>query len=232
LYYPLPHAVKTPVRISQLSERSGVSVPTIKYYVREGLLPPGERTAPNQAVYDETHLRRLALIRSLREGADLSIAAIRRTLTALDAPDGRQRSAHVHTALRALEAERLDPSRPPASPAAQDAADRLLERLDWDVEEASAGRAMLVDALDAIERHWPGTYTVDGLELYARIAEELAELEIPSDWSPDSAGPDALVYAVLGTILYEPVILALRRLAHVDRHRRLTARPPGETGSS
>ena len=48
------------MRIAELSRRSGVSVPTIKYYLREGLLAAGERTGPNQARYDEAHLRRLS----------------------------------------------------------------------------------------------------------------------------------------------------------------------------
>ena len=66
------------MRISELSRRSGVPVATIKYYVREGLLPAGEPTAINQALYDERHLARIELIRALREGADLSIATIAR----------------------------------------------------------------------------------------------------------------------------------------------------------
>ena len=53
------------MRIAELSRDSGVPVPTIKYYVREGLLPPGELTSPNQAQYDASHLRRLRLIRAL-----------------------------------------------------------------------------------------------------------------------------------------------------------------------
>lgn len=39
------------MRISELSDVTGVSVATIKYYLREELVPPGERTAPNQADY-------------------------------------------------------------------------------------------------------------------------------------------------------------------------------------
>jgi len=34
------------MRISQLSAESGVPIPTIKYYLREGLLPGGEATSP------------------------------------------------------------------------------------------------------------------------------------------------------------------------------------------
>ncbi len=41
------------MRVAELSRRSGVSVASIKYYLREGLLPPGELTSPNQAHYGE-----------------------------------------------------------------------------------------------------------------------------------------------------------------------------------
>ena len=34
------------MRISELSTRSGVAVPTIKYYLREGLVPEGVRSSP------------------------------------------------------------------------------------------------------------------------------------------------------------------------------------------
>ncbi len=75
------------MRVKELSTRSGVSVPTIKYYLREGLLPPGELTSPNQATYGETHVRRLRLIRALVDIGGLSITAVRQVLTAADAPD-------------------------------------------------------------------------------------------------------------------------------------------------
>ena len=38
------------MRIAELSQTTGVPVPTIKYYLREGLLPAGELTSPNQAM--------------------------------------------------------------------------------------------------------------------------------------------------------------------------------------
>src|SRR5260370_33337848 len=72
--------------IADRSRDSGVPVPTIKYYVREGLLPPGELTSPNQAQYDEFHLRRLRLIRALAEVGGLSIAAVRDLLAAAESP--------------------------------------------------------------------------------------------------------------------------------------------------
>jgi hypothetical protein len=53
------------MRLSELSERSGVSIATIKYYLREGLLAPGRRVSATTADYDESHLRRLRLVRAL-----------------------------------------------------------------------------------------------------------------------------------------------------------------------
>jgi len=64
------------VKISELSDQTGVSIATLKFYLREGLLRPGTLTAPNQADYGEAHVRRARLVRALREVAHLSIAQI------------------------------------------------------------------------------------------------------------------------------------------------------------
>ena len=41
------------IKMSELSKRSGVPGPTIKHYIREGLLPgPEVRTSRNMAYYD------------------------------------------------------------------------------------------------------------------------------------------------------------------------------------
>ncbi|MFD7659160.1 MerR family transcriptional regulator, partial [Actinosynnema sp. NPDC059797] len=72
------------MRIGELSRRSGVSVPTIKFYLREGLLAPGSGTARNQASYGEAHERRLRLVRALVEVGGLSLTAVREVLAASD----------------------------------------------------------------------------------------------------------------------------------------------------
>ena len=79
------------MRIGELSRRTGVPVPTIKYYVREGLLPAGQLTSPNQASYDDAHERRLRLIRALLDVGGLKVAAIAEVLAAVDDPG---RSVH------------------------------------------------------------------------------------------------------------------------------------------
>ena len=74
------------MRMSELAERSGVPVATIKYYAREGLLPPGQATGATQALYDESHLERLRLIRVLREIGQVPVAAVGAVLSAVDDP--------------------------------------------------------------------------------------------------------------------------------------------------
>ncbi len=67
--------------MSELAERAGLSVPTIKYYVREGLLPPAPvKTGRTMAYYDQAYLDRLRLIRSLREEHFLPVRVIKQIL--------------------------------------------------------------------------------------------------------------------------------------------------------
>ena len=92
------------MRVAELSTATGVSVPTIKYYLREGLLPQGELTSPNQARYGEQHVRRLRLIRALIEVGGLSVARLREVLAVLDAPDG-----HINNLLGTVQVNILPP---------------------------------------------------------------------------------------------------------------------------
>src|SRR4051794_17709453 len=55
------------MRMAELALRSGVSRETIHFYLREGLLPRPRKGGRTVAYYDEEHLSRLTLIRTLRE---------------------------------------------------------------------------------------------------------------------------------------------------------------------
>jgi DNA-binding transcriptional MerR regulator len=213
------------MRISELSRRSGVPVATIKYYMREGLLPAGEQTAINQAIYDDGHLARIELIRVLREGADLSIATIARVLTAMDDYRAGERPDHISAAICALSepVEIGDDERHVHEGAAQDVS-TLLAELGWNVDADSPGRDDLAAALVTVRRHLPGLAADHSALLpYAVAVRRLADVEIPERFDPASDPAAVLRFSVLGTVLFEPVLLALRKLAHVDRIRRLPA---------
>jgi len=65
-------------RIDDLAQRAGISVDTIRYYQREGLLRSGERVGRSQR-YGPEHLERLERIRGL-QARRFSLAAIRALL--------------------------------------------------------------------------------------------------------------------------------------------------------
>ncbi len=65
------------MRISELSRQSGVPVATIKFYLREGLLPDGERTSAHPGPVRREHVARLRLIRALLGPGGLTVAKAR-----------------------------------------------------------------------------------------------------------------------------------------------------------
>ncbi|WP_430240831.1 MerR family transcriptional regulator [Neorhizobium sp. DAR64861/K0K2] len=62
--------------IGDLSKRTGVKVPTIRYYEQMGLLAAATRSDGNQRRYERSDLDRLAFIRHARD-LGLDISAIR-----------------------------------------------------------------------------------------------------------------------------------------------------------
>ncbi|MGM0576570.1 MAG: MerR family transcriptional regulator [Myxococcota bacterium] len=67
-------------RMKDLCRVTGLDRQAIHYYIREGLLPPGEKTGRNMAWYDDEHLRRLRLIRKLQHERFLPLRAIKAVL--------------------------------------------------------------------------------------------------------------------------------------------------------
>jgi len=98
------------MRMAQLAKQSGIPVPTIKYYLRAGLLPPGQTTARNQAEYTDSHLHRLRLIDTLVGVGGFAVSAARSILAAVDdvrVPAGELMGT-VHAAARAGRARGVD----------------------------------------------------------------------------------------------------------------------------
>jgi DNA-binding transcriptional MerR regulator len=190
------------MRISDLSRASGVPVATIKFYLRERLLPPGRATAATQAQYGQEHLARLRLIRALVDVGRLPLASVRRVLEVVD-EGSEATAAAVAAAYEALP--------PQVGPDAGEPrrAQAILGELGWHVDPHSSSVYQLEAALAAVEAVGmpPGP---ERLRIYAEAALDVARVDVaqvPSD------AVDAVQYVVVGTVLYEPVLLALRRLA-------------------
>jgi len=74
------------LRMRELAEASGVPAPTIKHYLREGLLPEPVKTSRNMAYYPPEFVDRIKLIKRLQEERFLPLKAIK------DVLDLRERS--------------------------------------------------------------------------------------------------------------------------------------------
>ncbi|WP_342022041.1 MerR family transcriptional regulator [Arthrobacter citreus] len=204
------------MRISELAAETDIPVATIKYYLRSGLLHDGRLTAPRQAEYDAAHVSRLRLIRALLGPGDLSIAAAGKVLEQLDNPP---ESAHnllgaAHHAVGSF----------PDMDGGHPRADALLEAWGWQIDpEDNDARSRLELALRGLEDAGfepPSEF----LDMYAAAMRDVASREL--ERVPFDTPADALRYVVLGTVLIEPLLLALRRLAHQDASNRIFAAVP------
>ncbi|MGH1575716.1 MerR family transcriptional regulator [Planktotalea sp.] len=72
--------------IGELSKRTKVKVPTIRYYEEMGLLAEADRTVGNQRRYDKAGLERLSFIRHARD-LGFSIEAILSLIELQEHPD-------------------------------------------------------------------------------------------------------------------------------------------------
>lgn len=198
------------MRISELSQAGDVPVATIKYYLRERLLPPGQATAANQSHYGQPHLHRLRLIRVLRDVADLPIATIREILAAVD-----DQTLPVHEVLGVAHTALAPPAPPHEDRLLADARveiDALLDRLGWAVSAHAPARTALAHALASLRRLGRQD-PPEGFRVYAEAADRVAAWEL--DHVAATGGRDQQVEGlVVGTVVYEAVLTALRRLAH------------------
>jgi DNA-binding transcriptional MerR regulator len=204
------------VQISELSDRSGLTVQTIKFYIREGLLPKGSAVSATRSEYDGRHLERLRLINALREVADLPVAAIQEIIEAVE--DDRV-GLHdlVATTQHAIGPHVAAPYDPHWRAAREDV-DALVRELGWTVGADAPARDLLAHTFVSLRRlGYP--ITLKDLRPYVRAAAGVAEHEIGrvADGAPRGRAVHGLL---VSTVLYEQVLTALHRLAREDASAR------------
>ncbi|HEX4814328.1 MAG TPA: MerR family transcriptional regulator [Nonomuraea sp.] len=196
--------------MAELSETTGVPIPTIKYYIREGLLAPGRPTGRNQADYGEEHVRRLRLVRTLVEYGGLPIAVIGDLLARAHDP-GRE----AFELLAAAQETVIPPAEPrpgPHADRAEESLRELLSRRGWRPapdDPAYRTAAGVLAALGEIGRE----DMLEVLDAYADAAERIAEADVRL-LGPDLSDRERVVeIVVVGTAVGDTLVAALRRLA-------------------
>lgn len=215
------------MKISELSRCTGVALPTIKYYIRAEILPPGVRRSATQADYGPEHVRRLRLIRTLVEIGDLSLASIARILAVVDDP-----SISVHEMLGvahgALAPEATSHDDDGIEQAVQEVMG-FIEQLGWRVEASTPAVHQLAHALVTL-RGLGWEVTSEVFAPYVDAADRIAEWEL--DQLPATSDRADLVEGVvIGTVVFETVLVAWRRLAEQRQSEARTAaiRPSGSS---
>ncbi|MFF7278989.1 MerR family transcriptional regulator [Streptomyces griseorubiginosus] len=209
------------MRLAELSERSGVSTATIKYYLREGLLAPGRQINATTAEYDEEHLRRLRLVRAMIQVGRLPVATVREVLGHVD-DDSLGRTIRLGAALWALPQVPEPDAEDEYVRAAHREVGALLDRLGWEnakqLTTISPAYRSLVVAVAAFRR-LGYDWGAEQLAPYAELMQRTAVLDLDSLEALPS-GAERVEFAVLGAILNEPALQALHRLAQEEESAR------------
>ncbi|QKE84209.1 MerR family transcriptional regulator [Arthrobacter sp. NEB 688] len=207
------------MRISELAEATGVPVHTLKFYLREGVLQPGRATSRTSADYDDEHVERVRLVRALVEHGGVALSGVRDIVVALTSPPPSR-----HDLLGAAAA--VIPT-----PAPREAVDpevtALLEELGWCAWSGAPALGALSDAV-AAARAAGVPLDAGTLRRYAEGMALVAEADV--DLALAARGPaEAMRIVVVGTVLGDPVLVALRRLAQeaVSSRRQREATPEG-----
>ncbi|MFF4503999.1 MerR family transcriptional regulator [Streptomyces sp. NPDC001401] len=209
------------MRLAELSERSGVSTATIKYYLREGLLPPGRQINATTAEYDEEHLRRLRLVRAMIQVGRVPVATVREVLGHVD-DDSLGRSIRLGAALWALPQVPEPDEDDEYVQAAREEVDALLDRLGWEnakrLSTISPAYRSLVVAVAAFRRLGYG-WGAELMAPYAELMHRTAVLDL-DNMEAHPSEEERIEFAILGAIINEPILQSLHRLAQEEETTR------------
>ena len=206
------------MRISELADVTGVSIATLKYYLREGLLHAGHARGATRADYDDSHIERVRLVRTLIDVGRLSIDRVREVVSALDQPP-ESRHLLLGTAHDVL---RQTAGAPPSEAALAHLA--ALGAPGCTDSPASTQLALALSAAEAGGWPLPDTTLASWYAAMTRVADADVVPEL-ADMSPG----DALRHAIVGNVLTDPVVIALRRVAQeaLSAQRFEPSRVPG-----
>jgi DNA-binding transcriptional MerR regulator len=207
--------------VSELAERADVPLATVKYYLREGLLPPGDVVGPRRAEYDEAHVQRLRILRLLREIGGVPVSSLRVVMDALD-----DEALPIHDVMT-LTADVISAG---PEPGAQDASsmaivDEVIEAIGWDgLRPESVDRLRLAALVAALNGPGPLVADAEVLRYYAGVADQLARTEVRHiDYTRDRA--ELLEEMITGSVLFGQIFGLLRQMGQEHHHRQMPTYP-------
>ena len=221
------------LRMRELAEASGVPAPTIKHYLREGLLPEPVKTSRNMAYYPPEFVERIRLIKRLQEERFLPLKAIKNVLD--EDPDRAKAMLELGDQIleRALAGER---SRTSAAEVRKrygvpkEVLDRLAE-LEVLTPNSRGYSPSDITIIEAISRFRAGGYdeqigfTVYDTIRYKSALEELVrqEVDVVMDRLAGEVPPERVVAMLeAGAEPLKDLIAALHTklmVAELERHR-------------
>lgn len=201
------------MRISALSDRTGVSVASIKYYTREGLLPAGRHIGYNSTDYDETHVARLRLIRALIESGGLTIVAAGGVIAAIDDPEIPLPNVF------GIAQQAVPRNNAPPSQSALDLIREVMRKRGWSTVAENPGIPLAASVIDNLARTGH-TEVIDQLPRYAEAMDLVAEADLDAVTASGDNDRRAET-VVVGIALGDALLAGLRRIAQESHtHRR------------
>lgn len=147
---------EAPYRIKDLCALTGVSREAVRFYIKEGLLPPAKKTAHNMGWYSDRHVELLGMIQTLQSERFLPLKAIRRLLQGgdedLDFNEAQTRAFDDMRRKLASEHRDLKISDNPAQLAEELGLSRWEQKELRDLGVAASGSATISDV--EITRQW------------------------------------------------------------------------------
>lgn len=211
------------VRISELAEQSGATVATIKYYLREGLLPPGNKVGERRAEYCERHVARLRLLRVLREVGDIPVSDLKGVVEAIE-----NESLSIHE-MNGAAYDALARTSGAVSAEMRVLAQQVVQQAGWThVRPDSPALDHLAGLLGVIV-DLGAMFDMNHAAKYLGLIDALAAYEVSRlDTAERIEDRDAVVQQmVIGQVVFGQLVLSLRRIGH-EHHSavRFLEKPP------
>jgi DNA-binding transcriptional MerR regulator len=190
----------------------------VKYYLREGLVPPGDVVGPRRAEYGESHVRRLRILRLLREIGGVPVTSLRLIMDALDSEDTSLHDVITLTA-DVISAGPLPEAQNPKN---LGVVDTVIDAMGWDgLRPESVDRLRVSALVGVLGRLGPLGADAEVLSYYASMADTVARMEV-SMLDQTREREDLLEDMVTGSVVYGQIFTLLRQMGHEHYHQKLT----------